>query len=37
MVRSLRAVGVVEYFRPVLLPFAVQHFKGITKLFRLDV
>ncbi|WP_244574297.1 hypothetical protein [Escherichia coli] len=24
------AVGVVEYFRPVLLPFAVQHFKGIT-------
>lgn len=26
------AVGVVEYFRPVLLPFAVQHFKGITKL-----
>lgn len=25
------AVGVVEYFRPVLLPF-VQHFKGITKL-----
>ncbi|WP_336957532.1 hypothetical protein [Serratia sp. KG1D] len=26
------AVGVVEYFRPVLQPFAVQHFKGITKL-----
>ncbi|PWK94625.1 hypothetical protein C7431_110121 [Pantoea allii] len=26
------AVGVVEYFRPVLQPFAQQHFKGITKL-----
>lgn len=26
------AVGVVEYFRPVLQPFALQHFKGITKL-----
>ncbi|EPS4380859.1 hypothetical protein [Enterobacter hormaechei] len=26
------AVGVVEYFRPVLQPFALQYFKGITSL-----
>ncbi|ELY4070210.1 hypothetical protein SMY38_003978 [Cronobacter sakazakii] len=26
------AVGVVEYFRPVLHPFALKHFKGITLL-----
>ena len=26
------AVCVVEYFRPVLQPFALQHFKGITTL-----
>lgn len=26
------AVGMVEYFRPVLQPFALQHFKGITTL-----
>ncbi|WP_247754170.1 hypothetical protein [Citrobacter freundii] len=29
---AFAAVGVVEYFRPVLLPFALQHFKGITTL-----
>ncbi|EOE5500433.1 hypothetical protein ACKTG8_004185, partial [Cronobacter sakazakii] len=26
------AVGMVEYFRPVLHPFALKHFKGITLL-----
>lgn len=29
---AVGAVGVVEYFRPVLHPFALQHFKGITLL-----
>ncbi len=29
---AVGAVGVMEYFRPVLHPFALQHFKGITLL-----
>lgn len=29
---AVGAVGVVEYFRPELHPFALQHFKGITLL-----
>ncbi|XSY46334.1 hypothetical protein ACNF18_23710 (plasmid) [Escherichia coli] len=32
MVRSLRGCWRGRIFSPVLLPFAVQHFKGITKL-----
>ena len=29
---AVGAVGVVEYFRPVLHPFALQYFKGVTLL-----
>lgn len=29
---AVGAVGVAEYFRPVLHPFALQHLKGITLL-----